>query len=253
MIWHSQFFKRICMRYQLGLFTLASSFLLSGCTTLFLMESIKFDNSYRRTKEKDTLVAFGRTKENSKDMPANQFLMLGQKYVYLITQSQYDIQGRQSANNEKLANILNAKLSRPFEISTGENSSNKGYFPVDLDKDTQKFSSYFCLNYHANTALSKQEQALEQKTLDNLQFLTHKDGRRYLCMTINGKAYSKPDNMVYQHRFKNPVPIQLNVAYEGINTAPALRVLGLPFAVVTDIVTLPVQALLYATLSTAKW
>ena len=239
------------MRYKLGIFVIASS-LLSGCTTMMWAEG-RTNNSVRQVKQQDSIVAFGRTKADSQTMPANQLLMLGQKHVYLITNSRYSIMGKQSASNEKLTNILNVDLSRSFEVSTSIQGNDKGYFPVKLNKDTQSFSSYFCLHYAPNTALSKKEQALEQQKLDDLQFETRGDGQRYLCMTIDGKVYDKPNDMAYQHHFKNPVPVQLTVEYKGINTMPVLRALTLPFAIATDIVTLPVQAVFYAALANASW
>lgn len=229
---------------------------ISGCNTMLLLDGMDKDNSNRERKQQDSIIAFGYTKADSQTMPANELLMLGQDYIYLINHSRYNIQGRQSASNDKLSHILNAKLSRAFELSTAPytaDKEDKGFFPVTLDRDTQKFSSYFCLNYYPNTALSQKEQAIEQQKLDALQFKTDYDGRRFLCMTIEGKAYSKPKNMNYQYRFETPIPVKLTVQYETINTNPALRILALPFAVAADIVTFPVQALLYVSLANADW
>lgn len=230
---------------------------LNGCTTFMLMEGTRGSNAFRQSQQTDSIVAFGYTKADSKNMPANELLMLGQEYIYLITYSRYDINGRQSISNKKLQDILNVKLSQAFELSEQPyqiDKDKKGYFPVKLDKDTQKFSSYFCLNYYANSALSKQEQASEQQKLDTLQF--EKDpntGRRFLCMTIEGKAYTNPKDMSYQYRFQTAIPVHLTISYEGVNTNPALRILGLPFAVAADIVTFPAQAILYATLENMDW
>lgn len=238
-----------------GLALLTSS-VLSGCTSFMLIESTKKDNSYRQSSQKDSIVAFGYTKADSKNMPANGLLMLGQDYVYLITHSRYDIDGKQIASNKKLQDILNVKLSKAFELSKSPyttNNNDKGFFPVVLDKDEQEFSSYFCLNYYANSALSKQEQANEQQKLDALQFKKDVDGRRFLCMSVEGKAYTKPKDMTYQYRFQTAIPVHLTVHYKGVNTNPALRVLGLPFAVAADIVTFPAQAILYVGLANADW
>lgn len=235
---------------------ISSCMFISGCNTMLLIDGMDKDNSHRERKQQDSIVAFGYTKADSKTMPANELLMLGQDYIYLINHSRYNIQGRQSASNDKLSHILNVKLSRAFELSTAPyttDKKDKGFFPVTLDRDTQEFSSYFCLNYYANTALSKQEQMAEQKKLDALQFQTDTNGRRFLCMTIEGKAYSKPKNMNYQYRFEAPVPVKLTVQYKTINTNPALRILALPFAVAADIVTFPAQAVLYVSLANADW
>lgn len=235
---------------------LLTSSVLSGCTTFMLMESTSGSNADRESTQKDSIIAFGYTKADSKNMPANELLMIGQEYIYLITHSRYDIDGKQSASNKKLQDILNVKLSKAFELSYAPyatDRNNKGFFPVRLDKDEQEFSSYFCLNYYANSALSKQEQANEQQKLDALQFKKDVDGRRFLCMSIEGKAYTKPKDMTYQYRFQTAIPVHLTVKYQGVNTNPALRVLGLPFAVAADIVTFPAQAILYVGLANADW
>lgn len=47
-------------------------------------------------------------------------------------------------------------------------------------------------------------------------------------MTVNGQVYAKPENTVYQYRFKTPIPVRLTVQEpaNGSKTAALLMPLG---------------------------
>lgn len=117
------------MKLKLCAFAIISSCLLSACTTDILLGGS--NPAQRERIQQDSIVAFGHTKAESKIMPASELLMLGQRYVYLIDNSQFEIQGRQSISNDKLMAILNVKLSRAFEISKAPYTTvkeGKGFF-----------------------------------------------------------------------------------------------------------------------------
>ncbi|MDO4693949.1 MAG: hypothetical protein Q4A62_04895 [Eikenella sp.] len=215
---------------------------LSACNTLAVYDHIN-GPSYTISRQTDAITAFGRTKADSRTMPKNELVMLGDKYIYVITSSHLDIPSRQSADNSKLQNILNVKLSQAFVVyEQGLKPEAGGAFPVHYRRSDNTFSSNFCLNYSENTRLSAAERAREQQKLDELQFRKAAGGRRFLCMTVNGQVYAKPENMVYQYRFETPIPVKLTVQ-EPANGSKIAALL-MPLALAADIVTLPIQILL---------
>ncbi|EGY52639.1 hypothetical protein [Neisseria shayeganii] len=217
---------------------------LNACNTLAVYDHIN-GPSYKTSHQTDAITAFGRTKADSQTMPKNELVMLGDKYIYVITSSYFDIPGRQSADNSKLQNILNVKLSQAFVVyEQGLKPEAGGAFPVRYQRSDNTFSSNFCLNYAENTRLSAAERAREQQKLDALQFRKAADGRRFLCMTVNGQVYAKPENMVYQYRFETPIPVKLTVQEPAHGSKIATAALLMPLALAADIVTFPIQALL---------
>lgn len=224
---------------------LAVTLSLSACGTLVAYDHIN-GPAYKTRHETDAVVAFGLTKADSRNMPQNELVMLGGKYIYVITASHLDISGRQSADNSKLQHILNAKLSRPFVVHEyGTKPAAGSAFPVRYQRKDHSFSSDFCLSYLENTGLSAAERAREQQQLDALRFRKDNDGSRFLCMNVTGEVYAKPADMAYQYRFETPIPVKLTVqepAGKGGKIAKAAVIM--PLALASDIVTLPIQALM---------
>lgn len=249
----AMFFKRTAP-------ALAAALSLSACGTMIWYDHVNgASHTTETSRESDSIVAFGRTKPDSQTMPKDKLVMLGNWYIYVITESA--VQGRQHTDDSRLVEILNVKLSRAFDVhedlrhqtAPDFNAQNGGYFPITYDKDQNRFSGNFCLNYRENTALSAARRTAEQRTLDQLQFLKHPSGSRYLCMQVAGQVYAKPDNMNDQYRFETPVPVKLTVTRSAYDGGRLAKMATLPLAVAFDIVTLPIQLLGIGLLSNADW
>ena len=145
--------------------TVLAAFSLSSCSTFMAVEHLR--GSAEQTKishETDAVIAFGRTNADSQTMPKNELVMLGDRYIYVITDSRFNTQAPQSEGSEKLEPILNVKLSRAFVVHHPALKPMAGStFPLEYNLDNHTFKGDFCLSYIENTELSAAERAGEQK------------------------------------------------------------------------------------------
>lgn len=226
---------------------------LNGCATAVLWEDYQAPETRAEIQQQsDSVVGFARVKPDSKQLPPNSWVMLGDSYVYVLTSSAAMDGG--TYQHAKLAGLFHHSLSQAFELhalSAGgvkpSEATQLAGLPVTIKQSRpDAFSSSFCLIYPENPRLSKAQRAREQAELAGLGFRLHAAQTavptHMLCLVAAGTLYRKPDGLQYEHCFAQPIPVHITThsLREIQHGGAGWRALLTPFAAAVDIVTLPV-------------
>ena len=244
------------------LFLAAALLMLNGCATAFLWKDYESEGSPTTSThtDKDTVVGFARVKPDSQKLPPNSIVMLGERYIYVLTKGSNPRAGSgETAREVDLGAILNVKLSQPFQMySPSDDAKNccstppwEG-FRLNTSPSGQRFcSADFDLVYQENPRLSPAERRRERAELERLQFrqVTDNKGASRYARTIRvcGRLYARPNGMNYDYRFETPLPVTISTTItttkpvSSISAGGVGRALATPFTAVLDIVTLPVS------------
>ena len=246
------------------LFLAAALLLLNGCATYALWENHDSSPDYTVSTsthtENDTVVGFARVKPDSQKLPPNSIVMLGERYMYVLTKGSNPRAGSgETAREVDLGAILNVKLSQPFQMySPSDDAKNccstppwEG-FRLNTSPSGQRFcSADFDLVYQENPRLSPAERRRELAELRRLQFrqVTDSKGASRYARTIRvcGRLYARPNGMNYDYRFETPLPVTISTTITTTKPVSTIsaggigRALATPFTAALDIVTLPVS------------
>ncbi|STZ75694.1 hypothetical protein [Bergeriella denitrificans] len=220
----------------------AATMLLNGCTTMMWGMNDPFSESTRYVPVgQDDIHAFGTVKENTAQLERGSLVMMGGKYWFVVNPK----------DSAKLAEILNAKLDKQFQMVELNPRYRYNALPVTLkEKGGAEFSSSFCLRYDT-------VKAAEIKQLEALAFKETKIDKQtaYVrCVEASGKYYNVPQQMKADYRFEQSVPVEIrykvttrqtdygkliqNVGYTPLTLMgdAALAVVALPFAAIGKLV-----------------
>jgi len=243
------------------LFLTAALLLLNGCATYALWENHDSSPDYTVSTsthtENDTVVGFARVKPDSQKLPPNSIVMLGERYIYVLTKGSNPRAGSgETAREVDLGAILNVKLSQPFQMYDPSNDPKnccsaqpwEGFRLEAGSPSAQRFcSADFDLVYQENPRLSPAERRRERAELERLQFrqVTDSKGASRYARTIRvcGQRYTRPSGMKDDYRFETPIPVTISstVTQRSSNVSGAVgRALVTPFTAAVDIVTLPI-------------
>lgn len=188
----------------------------------------------------DQIRAFARTRPDSKNLPANRLLMMGDNYWYLLHED----------TTKFLAPILNSSLSQQFTITqthpqTGNTLNQIAKLHVQLKTPHEHFQiDDLCLNYAINPTLSPAQQQQERDTLQQLSFKNMGKQYQFCIGRVTGHIY-QPVQLPADYRFERSIPVQLYIAQDKETThidgkIVARNIALTPFTLIGDIILLPV-------------
>lgn len=233
----------------------AAVFMLNGCTAILWGQEGWLASSkgmthkeQKKTVKKagiDQIRAFAKTQTESQTLPPNRLLMMGDKYWYLVDES----------DSKELVPVLNSKLSQRFTISqthpkTGKPVNQIQELHVGIEGDRFNIDR-LCLNYSISPNLPESEQQREQNILEQQSFKYKGNDYQRCFGNILGRIYNKPDNLPVDYQFERSIPTQLyTVSSKEITKVDGkivARNLALtPFTLVGDIILLPLWLFLPA-------
>ena len=202
----------------------AACLALNGCTFM-LWGHNPATSSYSTYQDAghDQVLAFGRAQRSSGELKQGSLVMMGERYWYALKVD----------HSEALLPVLNAKLSRRYDItSSDKEQKNLIALPVTLQDKGKHFSSDFCLSY---TPANQQE----RDVLTELKFTAPKESPEHYsrCFYAYGSVFAKPDNAQTDYRFEQPVPVSLRLQHDhtsvnGVNLIH--NILWTPFTLALD-------------------
>lgn len=215
----------------------ALSVLLNGCMTYRLS-----DLDSRTVREQDTISGIAYTKADSTSLPAGQYVFVGEKYIYVSPVIHGVLQAQSKLSNPILADGLEPLTKLWLNGSINRSSHSKPDNEYEL-------AAVYCFLYEKNTALSPKQQADEEKALLPLfdEQIKHEGKTIYRFCAGNPsekavRLYGKPKNTAGETQLAHPIKVSIHTEIRNSRSARSLRAVLMPFAVATDIVTLPAQA-----------
>lgn len=187
------------MTFRLAI-TAAVTLSLSGCITANMWDknSPNTSKAVHHSVATDKIHSFGIVNQNNSQLDRGSIIMMGEKYWFVIN----------TKDSENLADILNVKLDKQFQIVNSDNyDKSLRALPVELRNEKEAdFTSKFCLRYdtHKTDEVAK---------LKNLSFKTENSKNKtfyYRCVHANGKYYATPKNLPADYKFEQSVPVSIS-------------------------------------------
>lgn len=223
---------------------------LNGCATRVTADL----NDSRTSSDQDTLIGVAYTQADSKSLPANHYVILGEKYIYVSEQLNQALQ-------------IEKHLSQPLTWLM-QNDTWQLSRVIDRKNADQnpKYDAFICWAYKENQQLSTENRAKEQQILTQAgfklptpaeaQFLgtltpvyTNKipeNTKSYVFCTASAREfalYKKPKDITSEKPFEQAWKVEIIDEIQNSRSKRALKAVAMPFAVATDIVTSPLQVI----------
>ncbi|WGE31343.1 hypothetical protein NYR60_05575 [Actinobacillus genomosp. 2] len=212
------------LKHLLSAVILACSTLLSGCFSLLTASEARVSTSHHESKvvAEDNITQFGLVKSTK------QLVMMGDKYWYLLDQG----------SSNYVQKLIDAKLPKGF-------STSGAVFQIK-DKQAQTWEGETLLEYRTDKKAEKQK-------LNTLGFEGCYDCPEatyfFKRLSFSGKFFAKTEGIAVKSNLKTKLIIKF-IEYkteERVDGDGLTAIALMPFAIAADIVTLPLQLLIFAT------
>lgn len=230
-----------------------AAFALSGChLTGAVLDASEYTEPETVVTE-ENIYSFGFTKPDSKNLPANRLVMLGEKTAYVtdVTSENDLVKALRATELSKQFEIVNG-YNHPVTLSVSLHDDNRFYASTDVHNGKSRLCLAYRFEQNVSPALKKRETAvlnrLDFKVSGSIEQREQKSLYTRCYPVIGGQTYAMNAPLPAEYRFKTPVGIKIKSQkgqYELSGAKIAKKVVLTPFAIIGDIIMLPLAPFMW--------